>query len=1327
MAKLYDAKTGEPIEVPNEKVHEYVLSKKYKLEPKSLVPLALDSGTIFELSAEDAEIAFKMGLRYAPHAAWEKAKADKQYGSGFENAALAAGLGLGAGATLSLSNAAAVGSGLLSPYALEALKEHHPIPYYSSEVLGFLGVSLATAGVGPAAAATGTAVRVATGSVVGGTAANLLARETVKRTVGQKIVGAYGQVAGGGIARDVGRYAGEKILLKGVSSTGRMRAARVGQMVAEGAVDTALWQVGEKISEATVNHVTGSPQKSAGTILGEVTLGTLVGGFGSGAAGAIWHGFGHNKDKIRDGALSLYSARYGDPKNPSKGHDLLAKRLVKQQGEEAGTIAERTEELAMTPEGATRRKDVDEEIVEYQTLMLQMDEAHNKLSKDHAALSAAAETDLFKAQTLVDEFARAEEALILHLEKIDPDVARVTADNLIKSKELGLTDSITWTKSQIELRLADLAPARKMVAEQAEQAQKNFDKVSSGLGADFKTETDKLLDVEDPTAVVGATQTHLDVTEEIQRATQGESKIDALADLMVPGGGSGESRMGSTFGADTEDYAHDVIETMHTKLDELRQTIEQKRKDRLYDSEGEIDKVLGQIDDVEERIVKRFEDIYQIETKPTSRTAAQIDASSTAAVNAQYNTLGEQAAPAIPKRKLKELLSKESVANAQVTPELDTDLKKALFGELDNLRKDLSSVIFDRAAINQLDFNQRGLLKDVWQEIRDLQSHKSFGEAGKRLSELNGAWKEMMEARSAYSALFGSTKAKGGKNFVDPDKAQKLVLKTMQKHTSPGKAALDNIRVVQARFLNSVNSFARHSSNLGLIKEDAVNRLAASRHRLDEINSASDELSNLKHLLSEVKGNQDLDYNEVLRRAREGGAEAPFADLMADKAQKSGDYVNPELQDKIDTLERKIFNHKKDMLGFKTTQGEAAADRVNLEGDVARYVDETAPRRETLESLKEQLVEAKARAARTLADTTAETKSASLDRNIELTEKAKEATDVKIPRNYIPQLPNNTKSTLGDMRTHGTTSIPGLLAFQAAGWQGSAAASIGATGFLKAILMKANPEEQYLRRLRTYDILQRGVSDRKKIVRESLEGKLKKVADKNLVNPLQKILAVVAGKGRLDPLLGNDDKSDLDAATSRLDEIQANPSMKAELLDQAVKGFADDMPETAQALQIKISTILDYVQSVVPRGPASALTAINPQPYEPPDSELYKFERHVAMATNWKSALTNGLASYSITPGEVEAFQTCYPEIFEDIIADYYEARKNITKRIPREISLAWTTIIGIQNDPTMTPQFMTTVAKSFAAGQPAQPNPQSAALKQVPQSHMTPSQMRYT
>jgi hypothetical protein len=115
------------------------------------------------------------------------------------------------------------------------------------------------------------------------------------------------------------------------------------------------------------------------------------------------------------------------------------------------------------------------------------------------------------------------------------------------------------------------------------------------------------------------------------------------------------------------------------------------------------------------------------------------------------------------------------------------------------------------------------------------------------------------------------------------------------------------------------------------------------------------------------------------------------------------------------------------------------------------------------------------------------------------------------------------------------------------------------------------------------------------------------------------------------------------------------------------------------------------------------------------------------MATNWKSALTNGLASYSITPGEVEAFQTCYPEIFEEIVADYYEARKDIKKRIPREISLAWTTIIGTQNDPTMAPQFMTTVARSFVAGQPAQPNPQSAALKKVPQSHMTPSQMRYS
>ena len=114
------------------------------------------------------------------------------------------------------------------------------------------------------------------------------------------------------------------------------------------------------------------------------------------------------------------------------------------------------------------------------------------------------------------------------------------------------------------------------------------------------------------------------------------------------------------------------------------------------------------------------------------------------------------------------------------------------------------------------------------------------------------------------------------------------------------------------------------------------------------------------------------------------------------------------------------------------------------------------------------------------------------------------------------------------------------------------------------------------------------------------------------------------------------------------------------------------------------------------------------------------------MASNWLRALTNGLATKSLTASEVDTLKACYPEIFDELVQDYMKYRQQMTKPIARDIQLVWGVILGNQVDPSMAPQFMTTVAQSFQAGQGAQPNPQSAALKKVPQSHMTPTQQRY-
>ena len=52
---------------------------------------------------------------------------------------------------------------------------------------------------------------------------------------------------------------------------------------------------------------------------------------------------------------------------------------------------------------------------------------------------------------------------------------------------------------------------------------------------------------------------------------------------------------------------------------------------------------------------------------------------------------------------------------------------------------------------------------------------------------------------------------------------------------------------------------------------------------------------------------------------------------------------------------------------------------------------------------------------------------------------------------------------------------------------------------------------------------------------------------------------------------------------------------------------------------------------------------------------------------------------------------------------------------------------IGNEISPTRSPAFINTIQPTFAPEQGGQPNPQSAALRDVPQSYMTPSMERLT
>ena len=1453
MVTVLDIKTGDPKQVPNEEVHKYVLSGKWRLPPGGRIPVTFGTGKIHEIPSEKALEAFKYKATYANAARWEKAKSKKDFGSGWKNFTAAATLGVMSGATLSLSNAAGVASGAIEARELQGLKDNQKLGYYGGEVLGFLGATAASLGQNVAPSLVGkAAVNVSTRGAV-----NLMTKkaadEAVKQGIARQLITAAPRTAAW--SRD---KATDFVLRGGAATAGRMRAGKIAGGMAEGATDMFLWSVGEKITEATINAKTGSPQKSAGTILGEITLGTLFGSVGGGAFPAIGGGLGATKEAMGEAVPKLWSAMFGDPLNPSRSHKLVADRLVKEHG---GKIEDRLKETAMTPDGSLYRKKVDEELLETQNLLVEFNIAKERLVEDAAAIDTMLQDDLLGLSKTIQEFLDSENQVALALKDVDQTAYKKKVAENERLANLDLKDQAREIKALMKKRADEISGAETQLQETIDVYNKQLANDADLQDLNFVSERNRLADQDSVEGVVKTSQRHLDAVQRIETAVQGTDKTNALMKLIEPGS---DAVKGS--------YAHDIITDLYEGLTKVRENILGKQGQRTLVSEAEVTKVLDRLDLFEERLVQEMERIYKLDTTPkpggatdpgsraiieaqpliktgddradafidqlldpstTSISPAKVDQQPRSgaaqvladdgidpddyvaallmddadeAQKAMQKVLADAEAKkkAVPtaddeidkllasddpldkifapddsvpyaklvdergearyveqgyaakadadagieyipnpgeelkhaqkvvakqRAELKQILNDDLRSQATISPELDVELKRALFPVIDQLRKDLGHTIFNRVARNQAQFNQRGVLQEAWVLMKNIQSHKGFGKAATEIDSLNLAWQRMMEARSAYQFTFGAPKRLG---------TDKLAFKKLQTFIYRGVNDKDSIvqqlmgnKKIQAEFLSSTASFAQVAKRLGLIDDKAAKSLVDEADNLRRINRESDDLLNGQKLLAMVRSTDKIDERGYYLGGT--GDLDPYMDprasvLRDDEATLKMTADIGDARQSVDKAKDALKLAERDKLDLGEQGLDVMRERRAGMAQAASLDDASVAERASLEVRQQDLQARRAAAESTEAKADLNRKQiANMYRSQQdnVASQRRGAMDAA-PTDYIPKLPREIKGTINDLRTTGTTSAPGLVTFQAGGWQAAAAASIATTSYIKNLINRAAPEARYLNLMASYDIIQRGVVDRREIVKKSLEDSLK-AKKKSKGSAISKILAVIGSKGEFNPLLDQSDKSEFEQATARLDEIQSNPQLKAQLLEESVQQFREYMPETAQALMMKCSNILNYVHSVIPRAPASNFTALKPRPYEPADSELFKFERLVGMASDWKTSLQNGLATHSITPSEVEAFKQCHPEIYEDIINDYFEYSQSMNEPVSRDTELVWSVVVGPQIDQSMTPEYVTTMAASFKTGEPAQPNPQSAALKKVPQSHMTPSQMRYT
>ena len=331
------------------------------------------------------------------------------------------------------------------------------------------------------------------------------------------------------------------------------------------------------------------------------------------------------------------------------------------------------------------------------------------------------------------------------------------------------------------------------------------------------------------------------------------------------------------------------------------------------------------------------------------------------------------------------------------------------------------------------------------------------------------------------------------------------------------------------------------------------------------------------------------------------------------------------------------------------------------------------------------------------------------------------------PETYRPRLMDEQVGAMGQLQTHGTTSPAGMAGFLlGGGWIGGAAATMGTSSIIQKMRRVVNHERRYLALMDTHDTIVRFQERRKKTIRDFIHGKMDRYLKDSKPSKFSVILASAAKSADFGALLEPSSDDEFTAAVERLSAIEANPEMKAKLLDQAVGRMDDFAPEHATASRMKLAHGYSLMASKTPKKPASELYRLNPTEYTAPDSEKSRFQGDVDFIEDPLSAFADRAANKTLASHEVATWKEFTPEMYQECVQQCIEEIGQLKEPMDASTRAVVAVLIpGI--DPTRSGSYMNTLNATRAQGQPAKPNPQSAALKKVPQSHMTPSQMRYT
>lgn len=190
-----------------------------------------------------------------------------------------------------------------------------------------------------------------------------------------------------------------------------------------------------------------------------------------------------------------------------------------------------------------------------------------------------------------------------------------------------------------------------------------------------------------------------------------------------------------------------------------------------------------------------------------------------------------------------------------------------------------------------------------------------------------------------------------------------------------------------------------------------------------------------------------------------------------------------------------------------------------------------------------------------------------------------------------------------------------------------------------------------------------------------------------------------------------------------LAEYSSNPQLIADNLDSAM-GNLSGIPAIKQSMAMKMSVATQYLAKHIPKDPmAGRYLNANQSNWEPSDSELYRFNRRVAVVHDPKVAIAK-IADGSVTPEEIDALRSVYPEIFEKLKADVTSAVIEKGDKIPYDKRITIGTIFGVPTDPSLEPEMIGKLQSTFdVVDEGGRPDGATDSVKRKPKLQMNPGE----